>query len=385
MAIKRVSDLEKFYFVEAEGQTLSSFVQSPELNYSCIEVSKNKNGAEHSQFQSMRMDICDLSSYLVYGTINYDLTFNGKKTFSETVNMPKGAMLTGDLSVAPTANNRIHMASTGDFWLSSDSDLTLHSRLSSIALGTKTLSADVSANITVGSHGNIHLHAGGRQNTDYDQTHTGYICLSSINNINCKSDRRINLRASINRRNILTGYLSGVADVISFMVTSGAVDKKFRVKDDTNTDILFVDANNEVHFNKDINGTALRARWADLAEYYIADKPYKPGTLVKFGGEYELTEADDEVNAVITNQPGFVLNGNLQPANDNQWPLAIALAGRTVVRVVGKVKKFQKLMLSNIPGVACISNGTQPTIGKALADKSDDEIGLVDCVVKLKL
>ncbi len=384
MAIKRVSDLEKFYFVEAEGQTLSSFVKSDEFNFSCIEVSKNKNGNEHSQFQSMRMDICDLSSYLAYGTINYDLTFNGKKTFSEALLLPKGAMLTGNLSVTAATGCNIHMNSADDIQLSSNSAMSLYSNISSITLDARTLSAGVYSNVIVGSQGNVHIHAFGKQNSEYDRKNTGKICISSVNNIDCNSSRDITLNASLNR-SILTGNLSGVADKISFMVTSNAVDNKFIIKDDTGEPILFVDASNVVNFNHDIKGTALKARWADLAEYYVADKPYTPGTLVKFGGDYEITEADDEVNAVITNQPGFVLNGNLQPANDNQWPLAIALAGRTLVKVIGKVKKFQKLMLSNIPGVACISNGTKPTIGKALADKSDDEIGLVDCVVKLKL
>ena len=129
------------------------------------------------------------------------------------------------------------------------------------------------------------------------------------------------------------------------------------------------------------NGTAVRANWADLAEYYIADKVYEPGTLVKFGGQYELTEADTEANAVVTTKPGFILNNNL--ASPDGVPTAIALVGRTPIKVSGKVKKFQNLALSDVPGIACVANGRK-VIAKALADKDTDDVGLLECVVKLE-
>ena len=131
------------------------------------------------------------------------------------------------------------------------------------------------------------------------------------------------------------------------------------------------------------NGTAVRANWADLAEYYVADKPYAPGTLVKFGGQYELTEADTEANAVVTSKPGLILNSGLSSAEG--IPTAIALVGRTAIKVVGKVKKFQNLSLSDMPGIACAQTGEKKTVAKALADKDTDDIGLLECVVKLEL
>ena len=44
-------------------------------------------------------------------------------------------------------------------------------------------------------------------------------------------------------------------------------------------------------FKQTINGVALKAKWADLAEYYEADREYTPGTLVQFGGDKEITVA----------------------------------------------------------------------------------------------
>ena len=95
--------------------------------------------------------------------------------------------------------------------------------------------------------------------------------------------------------------------------------------------------------------TAEHAKWSDLAEYYLADKKYEPGTLVHFSGQAELTVARKKANAVVTTNPAFLMNCAMR---DMQSSCAIALAGRVPVRVVGKVKKFDKLVLSDVPGVA---------------------------------
>ena len=64
-------------------------------------------------------------------------------------------------------------------------------------------------------------------------------------------------------------------------------------------------------FDKEINGTAMRARWSgDLAEMYESDSAYEPGTLVMFGGEKEITCSDGKIcNAIVTENPGVILNG----------------------------------------------------------------------------
>ena len=63
---------------------------------------------------------------------------------------------------------------------------------------------------------------------------------------------------------------------------------------------------------------------------------------------------------------------------------AIALIGRVPVRVVGKVKKFDELTISEIPGVATVStNAYDKIIGRALEDKTDYEEGLVMCSVNI--
>jgi hypothetical protein len=138
------------------------------------------------------------------------------------------------------------------------------------------------------------------------------------------------------------------------------------------------------HFNftTDISGTAMRARWADLAETYASDKMYEPGTLVQFGGSEEVTIATTEVNAVVSTKPAFLMNADI--SSENKLPLA--LIGRVPVRVIGSIKKFERIILSDIPGVACNRKfANQQAIGVALESSDDEGEKLILCSVKLQL
>ncbi len=129
-------------------------------------------------------------------------------------------------------------------------------------------------------------------------------------------------------------------------------------------------------FTNVINGTALRANWADLAELYLSDRQYEPGTLVQFGGEREVTIATDKVNAVVSEKPAYLMNSSLEDG------LPIALVGRVRVKVCGPVCKFDKLVLSDIPGTAMVDNTAENPIAIAL---EDGDMGLVLCATKFKL
>ena len=125
----------------------------------------------------------------------------------------------------------------------------------------------------------------------------------------------------------------------------------------------------------------IQSNGADLAEIYIADADYEPGTLVKFGGEKEITAADDVANAVVTAKPGIVINHG---AADQKFAKGIALAGRTPVKCIGKVSKFDRLTLAEQPGFAkAAADEDSPAIGIALEDLPNDISGVVECVVKM--
>ena len=76
--------------------------------------------------------------------------------------------------------------------------------------------------------------------------------------------------------------------------------------------------NNKLWVSERINGQRLTTEYPLVLEYYIADEDYEPGTLVKFGGKYELTKADVEANAVVTSKPGLILNSNLKLSSEHQ-------------------------------------------------------------------
>ena len=126
-----------------------------------------------------------------------------------------------------------------------------------------------------------------------------------------------------------------------------------------------------------MTGTATSARYADLAEMYLADKDYPVGTVVKIGGEKEITEytALDYIRALgtISEKPAFLMNKDLEGG------VAVALKGRVPVRVVGIVRKGQGLGASAIPGVATTNSLCYFAI--ALEDYTALEEGIIEAVI----
>ena len=138
----------------------------------------------------------------------------------------------------------------------------------------------------------------------------------------------------------------------------------------------------------DLFCTASQAYWGDLAEIYRADADYEPGTLVKLGGEKEITVASEsEANAVITSNPGFVLNYGDKEEEEGVFFKGIALTGRVPVRVKGVVEKFGKIYLSDEPGIGTTQKPSEDSkvIGRALESKATEDVDLVECTVQLTL
>ena len=134
-------------------------------------------------------------------------------------------------------------------------------------------------------------------------------------------------------------------------------------------------------------GTSVTAQYADLAERFAADAPMLPGTVVELGGAQEITQAVQELSeavfGVISTRAGFLMNGD---AGDNNTHPAIAVNGRVPVRVVGNVRKGDRLVSAGM-GLARAAQRTEITafnvIGRALEDKTTDGEGIVEAIVKL--
>jgi hypothetical protein len=130
---------------------------------------------------------------------------------------------------------------------------------------------------------------------------------------------------------------------------------------------------------------ATSAQYADLAEKYEADIEYDSGTVVIFGGSKEITISktshDPAIAGVISTNPSYIMNAGL----DANAVAMVALTGRVPTKVTGPIAKGDRLVSSNIPGVACRLEQVnyQPgcIIGKALENYNQDGIGTIEVVV----
>jgi hypothetical protein len=132
-----------------------------------------------------------------------------------------------------------------------------------------------------------------------------------------------------------------------------------------------------------LNATASSANYADLAEKYVGDEAYEPGTVVVFGGAEEITactiKGDRKVAGVVSTDPAYLMNNQLE--GDTVVPLA--LTGRVPCKVIGTVAKGDMLVTSAVPGYAIVDNDPKmgTVIGKAVGTKEDDGKGTVEVVV----
>jgi hypothetical protein len=128
-------------------------------------------------------------------------------------------------------------------------------------------------------------------------------------------------------------------------------------------------------------GKSTQAQYADLAENYLADRPYPAGTVVEFGGDKEVTISSPEtarVAGVVSSNPAHLMNGALQGPN----VVPVALQGRVPCQVVGPVAKGD-LMVSAGFGFAKTNNHPQPgqVIGKALEEVTGQNKAIIEVVV----
>ena len=131
------------------------------------------------------------------------------------------------------------------------------------------------------------------------------------------------------------------------------------------------------------SGTATTAKYADLAEKYVGDEAYQPGTVLVFGGDKEVTvtnaKGDRRVAGVVSTNPAYLMNSELDAVNT----VSVALAGRVPCNVLGRVQKGDLLVTSAIPGYAVVDNEAKvgTVIGKALESKDTDGKGTIEIVV----
>ena len=127
-----------------------------------------------------------------------------------------------------------------------------------------------------------------------------------------------------------------------------------------------------------LTGTASAAVYGDLAEKYIGDQTYSPGTVMQVGGTEEITAASASsayVAGVISTLPGFLMNSELENGQE------LAFVGRVPTRVTGSITKGQPVFADNGGVASNTANG--PLVGLALESSSNSDEKLIECMLKV--
>ena len=123
------------------------------------------------------------------------------------------------------------------------------------------------------------------------------------------------------------------------------------------------------------DGTATQAKYADLAENYQSDQEYEVGTVLSFGGDWEVTQSNKKVDTriagVVSTAPAYLMNSEQQ----GEFVIPVALTGRVPCKVQGDIQKGDMLVSAGNGRARVVETPLMGSvIGKALEDSSGDNI-----------
>jgi len=123
-------------------------------------------------------------------------------------------------------------------------------------------------------------------------------------------------------------------------------------------------------------GTATSARYADLAEKYLADADYEIGTVVVIGGTAEITASQygELAIGVISENPAYMMNSELEGG------VYVALKGRVPVKVKGTVRKGDRLVAGDW-GCAQVAQDRLDVFAIAIESSDTEDVKLIEAVV----
>jgi len=123
-------------------------------------------------------------------------------------------------------------------------------------------------------------------------------------------------------------------------------------------------------------GTATSARYADLAEKYLADSEYDVGTVMVIGGTAEVTASryGELAIGVISENPAYMMNSELQGG------VYVALKGRVPIKVKGAVRKGDRLVAGD-RGCAQVAQDRLDVFAIAMESSGNTDVKLIESVV----
>jgi phage tail protein X len=286
---------------------------------------------------------------------NLNVATAGLATFATTANAVAGANVSGQVGNALVS---------GTVYTNAQPNIT--------TVGTLT-TVTVSGNANVGNLGTAGLIIA-----------TGNITGGNIIGIIAAGSNTITTTGNITGGNVIASNFVGAGAGIPSISSSGSLSISATSGVTINNLISLSTGSNTTAGNITGNftltaGSKLQATYADLAEYYEADAVYEPGTILEFGGDKEVTIAEDSttrVAGVVSTNPAYAMNANCKGI-----AIAIALQGRVPTKVCGTIHKGD-MMVSGGNGFAKPSTSPQmgTVIGKAL-ENFDGIEGIIEIAV----
>ena len=174
--------------------------------------------------------------------------------------------------------------------------------------------------------------------------------------------------ASLTGNTVVTGNITVNSQNQATAIVNGALDGVGNIGSASKT------------FNT-VHAKATTAQYADLAECYLADENYAPGTVLAFGGTAELTissvDQDQTIAGVVSTNPAYRMNSGLK----GNHVVALALTGRVPCCVQGPVNRGDMMVSAGNGRARSEKNPViGSVIGKAL-ESFDGEIGTIEVVV----
>jgi hypothetical protein len=329
-------------------------------------------------------------------------------TITSAANITGGNVLTGGL-ISATGNI------TGNYIYGNGSTL---SGISAAASATKVENGTSNIQFT-GSGGSATVNIGGSANVVVIDTTTVYANVANVqsiakggtnavgnigsptgyfNNIYVVTHTGTTFSASgnVTGGNVLTGGLISSTGAITSAanITAGNILTAGTTGILSVNSIVHVGANAvgnigsaSSYFNQ-VFATATTALYADVAERFAADEILEPGTVVELGGSAEITRSREELSenvfGVISTRAAYLMNGG---AGENDTHPPVAMTGRVPVKVVGIVRKGDRLVSAGA-GIARAARAGEATafnvIGRSLVDKLTPESGTIEAIVTIK-
>ena len=299
----------------------------------------------------------DTDNTIDFDVSDFDITLTGAVTGSGTVTN------LGNVSIATTATSdptiTLTGAVTGSGTLTNLGDVSITT--TNTADPTITLAGDLSGSATLTNLGSATL--------------TATIVANSVALGTDTTGNYVGTGATSG--NGISGSVSSEGG--TFTVTSNATNSN------TGSTIVFRDSSGNFSAGT-ITATTTQARYADLAENYMGDDKYFPGTVLVFGGEAEVTECinrlDTRIAGIVSADPAFLMNESMTGYS----VASVALVGRVPCRVVGEIRKGDLMVASDVIGHAeAWRDESNPpagsVIGKALEDKTGASEDVIEVVV----